>query len=71
MKGSLAFLTSFVIVILCRADLTVDTTGSDLGNLNAVVRSQMEGAKWQYSSTKGKVDMFTIMVAESKQQSEE
>ena len=54
LRGALASLNSSVIALLCRPDLTVGITGTDLGNLNALevtrphdVRGQTEALKCQ------------------------
>lgn len=59
-RGVLASLRSSVITLLCKADLTVGTAVTDLGILNAmgVTGCWVAGAKWQHSTTKGKVTVM-------------
>lgn len=53
-----ASLKSYVIGLLCRLEITVESDATELGNLNAI---RIIGYHWQHSGTKGKVGVVTIM----------
>ena len=63
MRVSPAPLKNSVIALLYRPELTVGTAVPELGILNAVgyLDSQMAGAKWEHTTTKGQVGLVTVM----------
>lgn len=53
MRGATASLKSSVVPLLCRPDLIVGTTGTQLENLNTVVVTGSHGDKGQVAALKG------------------
>lgn len=49
---------SYVIVLLSRLEVTVESDATELGNLNAI---GMIGYHWQLLGTKGRVGVATIV----------
>lgn len=69
MRRALASLQSSAVALLCRSEIIVGTTVTELGSLNAVVIIRLQGGRGQiqHSVAKGKVGVVTIMDTESKQ----